>query len=74
MGFAWLEPGSDTHYVTVEQPGYVEVYEVAGNLPVRVVTTTGVDLERSQASFRITEHDANGALLRRYVLRAVVAG
>lgn len=74
MGFAWVEPPPDARYVAVEQPGYVEVYEVAGALPVRVATTTDVEIEGSRASFRISEHDAQGKLLKRYVLEAVVAG
>ena len=74
MGFAWVEPRADARYVAVEQPGYVEVYEVAGGLPVRIATTTDVEIEGSRASFRISEHDAQGKLLKRYVLEAVVAG
>lgn len=74
MGFAWIEPARDTRYVAVEQPGYTEVYETAGGLAVRVATTTDIDLERSGARFRVSEHDAEGRLLKRYVLDAVVAG
>lgn len=74
MGFAWVEPGPDARYVAVEQPGYVEVYELAGNLPVRIATTSDVRVEDSSARFRLSEHDAAGRLLRRYVLEARVAG
>ena len=74
MGFAWIEVGAGTRYLAVEQDGYVEVYEPAGALPVRVATTIGVDVDNSRASFRVSEHDARGRMLRRYVLEAVPAG
>jgi hypothetical protein len=74
LGFAWVEPQPDTKYVGVEQPGYVEVYTVASGLPVRVSTIADVEIEGSRASFRISEHDAAGAVVRRYVLSAAVAG
>ena len=74
VAFAWVEPGRATQYVTVSQPGFTEVYRVAAGLPVRVTTTSGVDQERSRTSFRITEHDGDGRLLRAYTLDARVAG
>ncbi len=74
VAFAWVEPGRATRYVTVSQPGFTEVYRVAAGLPVRITTTSGVDQERSRASFRITEHDGDGRLLRAYTLDARVAG
>jgi hypothetical protein len=74
MGFAWVEPEPGARYVAVEQPGYTEVYETAGGLPIRIATVTDVDVEGSRASFRVSEHDAQGKLLKRYVLEAAVAG
>jgi hypothetical protein len=74
MGLAWVEPGPITRYVVVRQPGYSEVYETAGGLPLRIASTTGVEVEGSRASFEISEHDASGRLLRRYRLDAAVAG
>ena len=74
VGFAWVEPDASAQFVAVEQSGFVEVYEVAGGLPVRVVTTTNVDIEGSRASFHVSEHDTQGRLLKRYVVDAVVAG
>jgi len=74
MGFVWVEPSRNAHYVVVEQPGYAEVYAVAGGLPVRVATTTGVEIEGSRASFDLREHAADGRLLRAYRLEAAVAG
>lgn len=74
MGFVWVEPDARTRYVAVEQEGYTEVYETAGSLPVRIATTTGVEIEGSRASFHVSEHDASGRLVRRYTVDAVVAG
>jgi len=74
IGSVWVQPQPATRYVAVAQRGFVEVYETSGDLPVRVSTTRGVDLERSSADFAISEHDASGALVRSYELHAVVAG
>jgi hypothetical protein len=74
IAFAWVQLQPTTRYVAVDQRGFVEVYAAAGDLPVRVSTTTGVHLERSSADFAITEHTATGSLVRSYELRAAVAG
>ena len=74
MGFVWVEPEPSAAYLVVEQPGYAEVYAVAGELPVRVATTTGVEIEGSRASFDLREHAGDGRLLRAYRLEAAVAG
>lgn len=74
VAFAWVEPGRASRYVTVGQPGFTEVYRVVSGLPVRITTTSGIDREGSRASFRITEHDGEGRLLRAYTLDARVAG
>jgi hypothetical protein len=73
LGFAWVEPIRQARYVVVEHDGYAEVYKPAGGLPVRVMTTA-VDLDHSSAVFRVSEHAANGAVIRRYELEASVAG
>ena len=74
VAFAWVDPGRAAQYVTVGQPGFTEVYRVVSGLPVRITTTSGIDREGSRASFRITEHDGEGRLLRAYTLDARVAG
>jgi hypothetical protein len=74
MGFVWIEPEPSAMYLVVEQPGYAEVYAVAGELPVRVATTSGVEIEGSRASFDLREHAPDGRLLRAYRLEAAVAG
>jgi hypothetical protein len=74
VGFAWVEPSDDSTYLVLEQPGYAEVFEVAGGLPIRIATTAGVRVEGSSATFELSEHDADGRLVRRYTLEAAVAG
>lgn len=73
LGFAWVEPSSRTSYVAVERNAYVEVYETAGRLPVRVATNE-VEIEQSSATFRVSEHRSDGSLIRRYRVEARVAG
>jgi hypothetical protein len=74
VAFAWIDPLPGTRYVVVRRRGFAEVYRTAGRLPVRVPTTDDVDAARSRARFRISEHAADGRLLRRYVLTARTAG
>ncbi len=74
IGFVWIELTRGTRFVAVAQPEYTEVYDVAARLPVRVATTSGVDAATSSAVFDISEHDADGRLLRSYELHAQVAG
>ncbi|HXG76269.1 MAG TPA: hypothetical protein VNJ53_06840 [Gaiellaceae bacterium] len=73
IAFAWVEPASGARYLVVEQPGYAEAYRVVAGLPVRVATVADVSLE-GFARFSLSEHDARGRQLRRYVLDARVAG
>ncbi len=74
IAFAWVEPAARTRYVAVRQLGFVEVYPVTANLPVRVTTTTGIDLGASGSVFEVSEHDRSGRLVRAYTLEARVAG
>ena len=74
MAFAWIEPAAGARFVAVRHHEFVEVYEVVADLPVRVTTTTAIDVEESSAAFEISEHDAGGALLRSYTLTARVGG
>jgi hypothetical protein len=73
LGFAWISTDPRTRYLAVTQDGYAEVYEPSGGLPIRIATT-GVEVDGSRATFRLSEHDARGRLLQRYVLDAVPAG
>jgi hypothetical protein len=74
VAFAWIEPAAGTRFVAVRQRGFVEVYEAAAGLPVRITTTKDIDLKESSAAFEISEHDARGSQLRSYTLMARVAG
>jgi len=74
MGFIWVEPGRRTKYLVVEQPGYAEVYETAGGLPIRIATVHDVFIEGSHAVFELSEHDKTGQMLRTYRVDARVAG
>lgn len=74
MGFVWVDPGPRTKYLVVEQPGYAEVYEAAGRLPVRIATTSNVFIEGSHAIFELSEHDETGQVIRTYRVDARVAG
>jgi hypothetical protein len=74
VAFAWVEPGPETRYVVLARDGLSEVYETAAGLPVRVSTTSGVDVERSSAVLPLSEHAADGRLLRARRLEARVAG
>jgi hypothetical protein len=73
LAFAWVEPTPATRYLVVDQPGYAEAYVTAGGLPIRIATTSGIDPE-GYATFDLSEHDAQGRLLREYRLDAAVAG
>jgi hypothetical protein len=74
VGFVWLEPSRDARYLVVEQPWYAEVYRVAGDLPVRVATISGMEIEGSHVAVDVSEHDGSGRLIRKYRLEAAVAG
>jgi hypothetical protein len=74
VAFAWVEPGPAARYVTVEQRGYAEVYEVVRRLPVRISTFDGIESDPLGATFDVSEHDAAGTLIRSYRLDARPAG
>jgi hypothetical protein len=71
---AWVEAGANARYVVVSQAGYAAAYEIAAGLPVRITSTRDVDTSRARATFEVSEHGADGVLLRRYRLEAYVAG
>jgi hypothetical protein len=66
--FAWINAVRHTKWIVLDQPGYREVYPVAGPLPIRVSTRRGLD--RGRTVFRTAQYDAHGVLL---VRRKVVA-
>ncbi len=73
LAFAWIEPARRARYVVVKHRAYAEAYRVAAGLPVRVVTSD-VDLERSRATFDVSEHASDGRRLRTFRVETQVAG
>jgi len=74
VAFAWVEPDARARYVVVRQDRFAEAYRTAGGLPVRIASTSRIDITHSAATFAVSEHDGQGRLLHRYALRAQVAG
>lgn len=74
LALAWYEAGGGARWVGVRRNGYVELYEVVGDLPIRLATTSGIDVARSAATFDVIELDAAGRELRRSDWRVSVAG
>jgi hypothetical protein len=71
LAFGWVEPAPGARWIVMAGPGSIE--RVAAGLPVRVVTHR-VDTPTSSATFDGAEYRPAGVLLRRYSLRATVAG
>ena len=72
VAFAWVNPGRATAWVVVDQPGFGEVYPVAGGLPVRVSTVAGI--EQGHATFRYRQYDAKGVMLASSSITPAIAG
>lgn len=73
LGLGWFQPVPGARWLTVAQPGYTEAYEVAGDLPVRLMTSD-VRSQDSGAVFRITQYASDGTRLAYNVIEARVAG
>jgi hypothetical protein len=74
VAYAWIEPAAAAHWIGVDQGSYTELYEVLAGFPVRVSTKGNVELDRSRATFNITQYDAHGRELVRATVEAAVAG
>ena len=74
LAYAWVEPAAGARWIGVDQGDYTEVYEVLGELPVRVATGKRIDLARSRATFVVTQYDSHGNALIKGKLEAGVAG
>jgi hypothetical protein len=74
LGAAWAVPMRRARTIAVHEEDRVEVYPVAGGLPVRIWTRDGVDVGRSSAVFDVGQLGADGRELARTRLRAMVAG
>lgn len=58
----------------VDQGTYSEAYAAIAAEPVRIATTSGIDLDRSRVVVTVSEHLAVGTRLRSYHLKATVSG
>lgn len=74
LAYAFVDPVPGARWIGVRQNGYVEIYEVLANLPVRVATTRGIDVANDTAAFAVTQYDAEGRELVHAELEAAVAG
>lgn len=70
--FAWINPLPRAAWIVLEQPGFGEVYSVAGRLPVRVSSVAGIHYGR--ARFRYAEYDAKGVTLAKKTITPAIAG
>lgn len=67
VGFEWVEPKPGAKWVVSKMPGATEIFPLAANLPVRIVTT-------SMDGFRYSEYDKNGRLIYSHSDPIVIAG
>jgi hypothetical protein len=74
LAYAFVEPVAGAHWIGVHEKGYVELYEVLADLPVRVSTTLGIDYDDARATFEITQYTAEGRELVSGRMEAAVAG
>jgi hypothetical protein len=74
LAYAWVVPVAGAHWIGVDQGPYTELYEAAGDLPVRIASTRGVDRAHSQASFDVTQYGMAGRELVRGTLETAVSG
>lgn len=73
-GFVWVVPLAAARWIGLDHGSFMEIYEVAGDLPVRISGSEDVQLEGSRASFEVTQYDGNGRELEETRLEAAVAG
>jgi len=71
VAFGWIDALPHAKWIVIYQPGFREVYPVAGGMPVRVSTVSGI---ASSTTFHTAQYDARGVLLARRVVRASVGG
>lgn len=73
IAFGWINPVPRARWIVIDQPGYREVYPVAGGLPVRVSTVSGLG-RAGAAVFHTAQYDRQGVLLVRRKVVAAIAG
>lgn len=74
LAYVWVEPAKAARWIGVDQGSYIELYEQAAGLPVRVATRRGIDQDASSATFELRQYGARGEELLRSKLEVAVAG
>jgi hypothetical protein len=74
LAYVFVEPVAAARWIGVHEDGYIELYEVLGDLPVRVATTRGIDTGDARATFDISQYAAGGRELVSGEMEAAVAG
>jgi hypothetical protein len=74
LAYAFVEPVAAARWIGVREDAYIELYEVLGDLPVRVATTRGIDTVDARATFEITQYAAGGRALVSGLMEVAVAG
>jgi hypothetical protein len=74
LAYAWVTPAAGSYWIGVDQGPYVELYEVAGNLPVRIATRRGIDRAAARVTFQLAHYDIQGRELITESLEAAVSG
>jgi hypothetical protein len=74
VAFAWVEAASNARWLLVARDGWHEAYPVAAQLPVRVATTTGLDVGKGVVSLAVTHVSAAGRVLHEEELALALAG
>jgi hypothetical protein len=74
VAFLWVVPRPRARWVAIEERRRIELYRVAGGLPVRVASDRLVRIRGSTATFLVRQYDGRGRLLLRRTVVATVAG
>lgn len=73
VAFAWINSLPGARWIGIDEGDAIEVYRAAAGLPVRVASSRSVAVERSSASFHVTQYASDGRLLSKTTLGAAVA-
>jgi hypothetical protein len=74
VAFVWVTPRPRARWIGVVRVGGIDLYRVAGGLPVRVSSDRGVRLHGSRATFHVRQYDGRGRLVARETIDARVSG
>ena len=74
VAFIWVTPRPDARWIGVRRGSRIELYPVAGSLPVRVSSDRNVRVSGSRATFFVRQYDRGGRVLVRETIAARVAG